>query len=199
MIEEAAAEWQTNGWVVVEGLVPAEDVGAALAEIRPRNEIEHTPTGSTRRSDLPGDPARFRTKQFDGTTLFPYPNAPNLNRLFVHPAIVAFAKAALETDDLRIYQSRVWSKYGDHTNYEQPHHLDGNHSLVPIRQGPGWGHLECFLYLHDVSADRVRRGQCLGHSQVFMHGWTASVGREPATECRAATTRHTCMTPRSVL
>jgi hypothetical protein len=150
VIDAAAAQWKSNGWVLVEGLVPADDVAAALAEIPPRDKLEKQPTGSTRRSDQPPDSARFRSKQFDGTTLFPYPDAPRLNRLFVHPAVVGFAKAALETDDLRIYQARVWSKYGDHTNYEQPLHLDRNHSLVPVRQGPGWGHVECFLYLHDV-------------------------------------------------
>lgn len=153
VIDDLAEQWKTNGWVVAEGLVPADEVAAALAEIPPRDEMVPRPTGSTRRSDQPGDAERFRSKQFDGTTLFPYQDAPKLNRLFVHPQIVAFAQAALETDDLRIYQARVWSKYGEHTNYEQPHHLDRNHSLVPVRQGPGWGHLECFLYLHDVGPD----------------------------------------------
>ena len=150
MIDEAAEQWKSNGWVVVDGLVPAEDVAEALAEIPARDQQIDMPTGPTRRSDTNDADARFRNRQFDGTTLFPYPNAPALNRLVVHPAIVEFATAALETDDLRIYQARVWSKYGDHTNYEQPLHLDRNHSLVPVRQGPGWGHLECFLYLHDV-------------------------------------------------
>lgn len=154
MIEEAAAEWKSNGWVVVDGLVPAEDVAVALAEIPDRADASDAPSGPIRRADAPAGDVRFRNRQFDGTTLFPYPNAPNLNRLFVHPALIAFAEAALETNDLRIYQSRVWSKYGDHTNYEQPHHLDRNHSLVPVRQGPGWGHLECFLYLHDVDEER---------------------------------------------
>ena len=153
MIDDLAEQWKTNGWVVAEGLVSAEEVGAALAEIRPRDEIETQITTVIPRADQPSDLGRFRVKQFDGTTIFPYPDAPQLNCLFVHPAIVDFAKAVLKTDDLRIYQARVWSKYGEHTNYEQPHHLDRNHSLVPVRQGPGWGHLECFLYLHDVSAD----------------------------------------------
>jgi hypothetical protein len=136
----------------MDGLVPAAEVAPALAEITGRDGPPSEATGPTRRSDVGGD-ARFRSAQFDGTTLFPYPDAPALNRLFVHPAIVEFAAAALETDDLRIYQARVWSKYGEHTNYEQPLHIDNNHSLVPIRQGPGWGHLLCFLYLHDVGAE----------------------------------------------
>lgn len=149
MIREAAEQWKKEGWVLVDGLVPAEHVAAGLAEIKSPGELRQPIRGAVRRADL-DEGAKFREEQFDGTTLFPYPHARNLNRLFVHPQIVAFARAALETEDLRIYQSRVWSKYGDDANYEQSHHIDANHSLVPVREGPGWGHIECFLYLHDT-------------------------------------------------
>lgn len=148
-IESAAKQWRDEGWVVVDGLVPAVDVAAGLAEIRGTADLPQPIRGPLRRADV-DEGAKFRNEQFDGTTLFPYPHAPNLNRLFVHPQVVAFAKAALETEDIRLYQSRVWSKYGGHVNYEQSHHIDNNHSLMPIRQGPGWGHIECFLYLHDT-------------------------------------------------
>jgi hypothetical protein len=37
VIDVAAAQWKSNGWVVVEGLVPADEVAAALADIPPRN------------------------------------------------------------------------------------------------------------------------------------------------------------------
>ncbi len=147
-IGHAATQWKNEGWVVVDGLVPADATAAALTEIKPP-DFEHEPAGTLRRPDIDAR-AKFRYEQFDGTTLFPYPDAPNLNRLFVHPNILAFAEAALETSDLRIYQSRVWSKYGDHANYEQSHHIDANHSLLPVRQGAGWGHIEFFLYLHDT-------------------------------------------------
>lgn len=149
MIADAAEQWEREGWVVVRGLLPEADVAAALAEIPPRDEIPAVDSGPLRRADQLGEP-RFRNKQFDGTTLFPFPNAPQLNRLFVHPALIALAEAMLGTDDIRMYQARVWSKYGDHTNYEQPHHIDGNHALVPIRQGAPWGHVEFFVYLHDL-------------------------------------------------
>lgn len=149
MIAHAVEQWKREGWVVVHDLLPAADVAAALAEIPERDQTPVVQPGPLRRADQPSNP-RFRNKQFEGTTLFPYPNAPRLNRLFVHPALLAFVEAALETDELRIYQARVWSKYGGDTNYEQPHHIDGNHSLVPIRQGAPWGHVECFIYLHDL-------------------------------------------------
>lgn len=154
-IAAAADEWARDGWVVVDGLVPAHEVAGALAEITERAEPLPPEVGPTRRADADTDTdVRFRKAQFDGTTLFPYPDAPKLNRLFVHPAMVDFAAQALGTRDLRIYQSRVWSKSGGHTDYEQPLHIDGNHSLLPIRQGPGWGHVLCFLYLHDVDDQR---------------------------------------------
>lgn len=150
MINADVSQWRSQGWVVIDGLIDRETIAAARAEIQPRSEQALAAPGPVRRADVSADDVRFRQRQFDGTTVFPYPNAPSLNRLMVHPKIVGFAQAALGTDDLRLYQARVWSKYGDHTNYEQPHHVDGNHSLLPIRQGPGWGHVECFVYLHDL-------------------------------------------------
>ena len=149
-VAAAAERWQRNGWVLVEGLLPADRCAAALAELRSAEPALPAAAGPIRRADRHDGAARFRSRQFDGTTLFPYPGAPQLNRLFVDASLLAFARAALGTEDLRLYQSRVWSKYGDHTNYEQPHHRDTNHSLLPIRNGPGYGHLELFVYLHDV-------------------------------------------------
>jgi len=136
---------------LIDGLVSADACAIALAEIAPRDAVSNVRANSMRRADEVDDGGpRFREAQFDGTVLFPYPGAPNLNRLFAHPDVVAFAKLALATEDLRLYQSRVWSKYGGHTDYEQAHHVDDNHSALPVRQGPGWGHVECFLYLHDT-------------------------------------------------
>lgn len=147
-VSRAAAQWQHDGWVLVEGLVPRDEIRQALDELQAASPSE--PSGPTRRADTHASGAAFRAAQFDGTTLFPVPDCPALNRLFVHPNLVAFAQAALTDTDLRLYQSRVWSKSGGHTNYEQPLHRDGNHALIPIINQPGWWHLECFLYLTDV-------------------------------------------------
>lgn len=157
-IEHSAAveQWQTEGWVLLDELVPRADIDAARAEIATLEPIAET--GPLRRADQVSPKpraasegvARFRPAQFDGTTLFPLPNSPHLNRLFVHPAIVGFAKAALGDNDVRLYQSRLWSKVGGHTNYEQSLHCDGNHSLVPIRSESGFWFVEMFLYLSDV-------------------------------------------------
>jgi len=150
LISDGAKHWQREGWAVVDGLLPAEVCRAALDELIAASATAMAKPGPVRRPDQQDTEVRFRGRQFDGTTLFPFPGAPTVNRLFVHPLIVGLAAACLATTDLRLYQSRVWSKYGDHTNYEQPHHRDVNHSLVPTRNGPGFGHIEMFVYLHDV-------------------------------------------------
>ncbi len=166
MPDSAVERWQSEGWALVERMIPTEEVAAARAEIRPRDNENIASGDSTVRADEGG--GRFRAAQFDGTTLFPYPDAPNLNRLFVHPSIVKFAQQALTTEDLRIYQSRIWSKYGGHTNYEQSHHVDGNHSPIPILHGSGFGHIEFFVFLDDTNdtngAPRVVPRSVTGHA-----------------------------------
>jgi hypothetical protein len=81
---------------------------------------------------------------------FPFDGSGALNGLFVHPRLIAFARAAMQSDDLRIYQGAVWGKWAGAVNYEQPLHQDSNHSLLPPRMEPGFWHLEGFLYLSDV-------------------------------------------------
>lgn len=156
-LQGAADQWQRDGWAIIEQLIPAELTGTALEELRDSNrsavggpvlrpEVKDRRPGDQQGDDVPA----FRSRQFDGTTLFPVENCPTLNRLFVHPGLIEFAALALGQTDLRMYQSRVWSKRGGHTNYEQPMHRDGNHSLVPLPDVPSSWHLECFVYLQDV-------------------------------------------------
>jgi hypothetical protein len=98
----------------------------------------------------PPDGPGFRPEQHRWSSEFPFPGTGALNRLLVHPAIVDFAERALQTTDLRLYQSQVSAKYTGLTNYEQPLHTDRNHSWLPPRPEPPWWHVEGFLYLSDV-------------------------------------------------
>lgn len=154
-LDAAATTWEAEGWALVPGLIPARDVGDALGELPPDLPPATSPSRRRFAADDgpdPGGPA-FRRDQFSGTSLFPIPGATRLNRLFVHPRLVALAERVLQTEDIRIYQSRIWSKYAGKVDYEQPLHRDLNHSLVPTRSEPGWWHLECFVYLDDVAVD----------------------------------------------
>src|SRR5581483_10246161 len=49
----------------------------------------------------------------------------------LHPAIIAFAKEALKTDDVRVYQCQSWAKFTGDADYDQPFHCDFvNHTLT---------------------------------------------------------------------
>ncbi len=78
-----------------------------------------------------------------------------LNRLCVHPSIVNFAERALGSTDIRLYQAGASAKYAGVTNYEQPMHIDRNHSWLPPGNEYPWWNLEGFLYLSDISGRRM--------------------------------------------
>ena len=84
---------------------------------------------------------------------------------------------------MRIYQAAAWGKWAGTTNYEQPLHQDGNHSLLPPRMERGFWHLESFLYLSDVDEDSApprlvpRRSSDVPYSELYAHEVVATAKR----------------------
>ena len=151
-----ARQWQTEGWALIEGLVPEVDIDAAgddLARLYGSDTFADYNQASGFRDYNPPEGKAFRGKQFDGMRGFPFGGTGALNDLFVHPRMLEFVRCAMQSDDLRIYQAAVWHKIAGEVVYEQPLHQDGNHSLVPPRMEPGFWHLEGFLFLSDVDDD----------------------------------------------
>ena len=101
----------------------------------------------------PDEGPGFRPAQQRWMAAFPFPGSGALNRICVHPSIVDFAERALDNDDIRLYQAHASAKYAGVTNYEQPMHLDRNHSWLPPASESPWWNLEGFLYLTDVTED----------------------------------------------
>ena len=171
--DDEIATWRDDGWVLLEGLVGADEVDAAaddLHQVFPTGEEYHAdPEGVTER--LKGHPAvpkedypwpedgpGFRADQQRWMATFPFPGSGVLNRLCVHPSIVDFAERALGSTDIRLYQAHASAKYAGVTNYEQPMHTDRNHSWLPAGSEAPWWNLEGFLYLTDVTeADNPTR------------------------------------------
>lgn len=151
-LDDSARQWQTEGWAVVDELVPAADIDAVAGDIARLYGADTFDNYNRARGFGDGSPEgrEFRSSQFDGMRGFPFRDCPTLNNLFVHPRLVAFARAALQEDDIRLYQAAMWGKWAGAINYEQPMHQDTNHSLLPPRMEAGFWHLETFLYLSDV-------------------------------------------------
>jgi hypothetical protein len=164
--EEEVKRWQTDGWVLLDGLIPTEEIDAAnedLKKIFPTNdEYQSDPEGVTER--WKGRPAQakedfvwpdegpgFRPEQHFWSQTFPFPGGGSLNRICVHSSVVDFAERALGDPDIRLYQIHASAKYSGLTNYEQPMHTDQNHSWLPAIGRAPWWNLEGFLYMSDVT------------------------------------------------
>lgn len=165
--------WRENGWILIEGLVGTDEIDAVAQDLRnifpTAEELHADPEGVTeRRIGRPVEPKEvfvwpdegpgFRPEQQRWSATFPFPESERLNRLCVHPSVVDFAERALENTDIRLYQAGASAKYAGVTNYEQPMHVDRNHSWLPAGSASPWWNLEGFLYLSDISdADNPTR------------------------------------------
>lgn len=165
--------WREEGWILLEGLVGTEEIDAVAGDVEtifPNAEDLHAdPEGVTERwighpveekevFVWPDEGPGFRPLQQRWSSTFPFPGTGVLNRLCVHPSVVDFAERALESTDIRLYQAGASAKYAGVTNYEQPMHIDRNHSWLPPGSESPWWNLEGFLYLSDITdADNPTR------------------------------------------
>jgi hypothetical protein len=160
--------WREDGWVLLEGLVGSDEIDALAEDLRdifPSAEDLHAdPEGVTERWQgrpkepeevfvWPDDGPGFRPAQQRWAASFPFPGTGALNRMVVHPSIVDFAERALGSTDIRLYQAQASAKFAGITNYEQPMHIDRNHSWLPPGSEAPWWNLEGFLYLTDVTEE----------------------------------------------
>jgi hypothetical protein len=160
--------WRTEGWVLLDGLVGTDEIDALaqdLGRLFPAaDDLQADPEGVTEQwlgrpvtvpepYIWPDDGPGFRPDQQRWGGIFPFPGTGVLNRICVHPSIVDFAERALDNTDIRLYQARASAKYAGVTNYEQPIHIDRNHSWLPPGSESPWWNLEGFLYLTDVTED----------------------------------------------
>ncbi len=188
--DDEVAAWREDGWVLLDGLVDIDDIDAATPDLKyafPDPEKFHSDperywppgrsTAELRRGypEMPTTGPAFRPEQHRFSHQFPFYGSGNLSRLCVHPSIVDFMERALESEDLRVYQTQISAKYAGDANFEQPMHTDRNHSFLPPRMEPPWWHVESFLYLSDVDEGTapthlVRRQDSVGRSTnwIFM-------------------------------
>lgn len=157
------AHFNRHGWALIERLLAEPEIEAALPglfELYPTPEAFHgdaeNPLSAAyrRRADAPenaGEEPRFRPLQFVGLKEFPFADQV-LNRLALHPAIIALAEDLLGTRDVRLYQAETFAKYTGVTQYDQPFHADyTNHTMLPPRADGNYRQAQMFLYLSDVT------------------------------------------------
>ena len=97
---------------------------------------------------------QFNLNQFTNIDNMPFFNAPHLSMLGLHPALISFARAALRTGDVYLYQSHAWAKYTGATDFEQQFHCDfKNHTLTVPSENISERTINFMIYATDVELD----------------------------------------------
>jgi Phytanoyl-CoA dioxygenase (PhyH) len=139
--------WHREGWCVFEGAIPPADLADAQDAVGLL-----FPTAEEMESG--GDDGRTTAwRTWDAAwPEFPF-KSTRLNKLVVHDVMIDLATELLGTEDVRLYLALVSAKYPHQSSgYNQLLHTDyPNHSVVVPRREGGYGHLETFIYLNDVS------------------------------------------------
>lgn len=140
---EAATAWVEDGFVILPGYVPPDDLKPAVGELEllfPSSEGFHDAT-DPRRERYVGD-------QFAGIDYLPFAST-EISLLAVNDRILKLAETLLGADSVQISGAEAWAKYSGASDYEQDLHRDytGHTLLVPSTD---FRQLEMFVYLADV-------------------------------------------------
>ncbi|HEY3798967.1 MAG TPA: phytanoyl-CoA dioxygenase family protein [Caulobacteraceae bacterium] len=121
--------WRRDGALVVPGFFDPDEIAPVVADFEALYcDRERADEALVRNAPEQG---RFHPAQFKGVQPVPLPCSPALNLIGAHPRLVDFAKQALRTDDVRLYQCQAWGKFTGEADYEQPFHCDYvNHTLT---------------------------------------------------------------------
>ncbi len=143
--------WRRDGGVVIEDFFTAEEVAAVRADFE---VVFGRSTGGEEPlvARKPGKHGDFAAAQFKNNDTIPLPCSPALNLIGLHPALVQFARAALQTEDVRLYQCEAWAKFTGDADYDQPFHCDyANHTLTVPSEDNRQNAVTIICYFTDVT------------------------------------------------
>jgi ectoine hydroxylase-related dioxygenase (phytanoyl-CoA dioxygenase family) len=141
-------QWNTDGWCVIEDVIPADALAAAQDAVR---RLLPTPAEMAEHNDP--DNALWRTWDAQWPE-FPF-HSSRLNALVLHDRVLDLAEELLGTTHVAQYMGIVTAKYANQSSgFNQLLHIDyPNHMLVVPRHDVGYQQLEFFIYLTDVTVE----------------------------------------------
>ncbi len=145
--------WRRDGAVVIADFFTPEEVAAVQADFV---SVFGRTAGAAEAMDKKkdGQVGSFNKAQFTDIQPVPIDCSPALNLIGVHPALVAFAKEALKTDEVRCYQCQSWAKFTGDADYDQPFHTDfSNHTLTVPSEDAAKNSITILCYFSDVPDD----------------------------------------------
>ena len=158
--------WRRDGGVLIERFFTADEVAAVCADFQTVFGIP-AGVGSALVKKKAGEIGKFNPAQFASFDAIPFDCSPALNLIGVHPALIEFARAALDCTDVHLYQCQVWAKFTGAADYDQPFHCDYvNHTLTAPADNAALNSVTILCYFSDVTeahgpAHYVRRSDSL--------------------------------------
>ena len=148
---EHIATWRSEGVTQIERFFNDDEVAAVHADFE-------TVFGRSEGADAalvkkkPGEIGKFNPAQFATFEAIPFDCSPALNLIGVHPALIEFAQAALQTSTVHLYQCQAWAKFTGDADYDQPFHCDFvNHTLTAPSDDERFNSVAILCYFSDVS------------------------------------------------
>jgi hypothetical protein len=172
--------WRRDGVAVLKSFFTPEECAAVCADFE---AVWGRAEGAEAALDLkkPGQIGRFTTAQNKTFEAVPLDCSPALNLIGVHPALIAFAKAALNTDDVYIYQCQAWAKFTGDADYDQPFHCDFmNHTLSVPTEDATRNSLPILCYFTDVTDAHGPMNYVTRPESLPMFGPEATMETDPA-------------------
>lgn len=149
--DQDVAEWEREGVVLIHDMFTPEECAAVRADF---DRVFGRPTGGEQplEKKRAGAIGAFHPSQFKTIEIVPMDCSPALNLIGVHPALIAFAKAALKTEAVHLYQAQAWAKFTGDSDYDQPFHADFvNHTLTVPSEDAHKNSVTIFSYFTDVT------------------------------------------------
>ncbi|HEY1710151.1 MAG TPA: phytanoyl-CoA dioxygenase family protein [Rhizomicrobium sp.] len=143
--------WRRDGAVLIPGFFEPEEVAAVQADFE--TVFGRTQGGAeavSKKTD--GQIGRFHEAQFKTFEAIPFDCSPALNLIGLHPALIAFARTALASEKVHLYQCQAWAKFTGDADYDQPFHCDfSNHTLTVPSEDETQNSVTILCYFSDVT------------------------------------------------
>ncbi len=147
------ATWRRDGAVLLDRFFEVDTIAAVRADCdalfggpaRAGAAVDHKPEGSV---------GVFELAQFRNYEHLPFAASPAINLIGLDYRLIAFARAALGVEDVRLYQCDAWAKFTGDADYDQPFHCDfKNHTLTVPGDDPSERTINFMIYVTDVADD----------------------------------------------
>ena len=186
------AEWREHGGTLLEKFFTDEEVAAVAADFRTVFAQQHG-AQEAKVAKAEGSIGRFDAAQFATFEAIPFDCSPALNLIGVHPELIRFAKQALASDKVHLYQCQVWAKFTGEADYDQPFHTDfANHTLTVPSEDETRNSITILCYFSDVTDAHGAMHYVRRSDSEKIAGPEASISRDPAgfTELQQALQQH---------